>query len=175
MTNKKEAIQIPIKNMLYNREVMKTETDRRLQQLRTLSTLLDSKFEGPYGIRFGLDGILGFVPFIGDIITTLLSFSILVSAANLGATPSTLIRMSLNILFENLIDMIPFAGSVFDLWFQSNNRNLRILEAHLQNPEKVSAASRIIVLLVVFLMLIVMFLVVYLSWMILQFFIGLFS
>lgn len=136
---------------------------------------MDSKFEGPFGIRFGLDGILGFVPFIGDIVTSLISFSILVSAAQMGATPSTLIRMSLNILFENLIDMIPFVGSVFDFWFQSNNRNMKILQLQMENPEKASVTSRIVVLSVVFLMLIILFTMVYLSWMILQFFIGLLS
>ena len=136
---------------------------------------MDSKFEGPLGIRFGLDGILGFVPFIGDIATTLVSFSILVSAAQMGATPSTLIRMSMNILFENLIDMIPFAGSIFDLWFQSNNRNMRILEKHLENPQKASVTSRVVVLALVLAILIILFLMIYLSWMILQFFIGLLS
>ena len=86
---------------------MNAEDQDRLQRLKILSEVMDSKFEGPFGIRFGLDGILGFVPFVGDIVTTLISFSILVTAARLGATPSTLLRMAGNILFENLIDMIP--------------------------------------------------------------------
>ena len=154
---------------------MKDEDVQKFQRLKTLSELMDSKFTGPLGIRFGLDGILGFVPFIGDIITSLISFSILVSAAQMGATPSTLIRMAMNILFENLIDMIPFAGSLFDFWFQANNRNMRILQLQLENPGKASVTSRVVVLTVVFIMLIILFILVYLSWMMLQFFIGLLS
>jgi len=154
---------------------MKEEELEKFQRLKILSELMDSKFEGPFGIRFGLDGILGFVPFIGDIVTSLISFSILVSAAQMGATPSTLTRMALNILFENLIDMIPFVGSLFDFWFQANNRNMKILETHLENPEKASVTSRVVVLGVVLFILIVLFLMGYLSWMILQFFIGLLS
>jgi hypothetical protein len=152
---------------------MNEEDKKSLQRVRLLSELLDSKFEGPFGIRFGLDGILGFVPFVGDIITTLLSFSVLVVAARLGAGPATLLRMGMNILFENLIDMIPFVGNVFDFWFQSNNRNLKILEAQLRYPEKTSVTSRILLLGVMLLIFIVLFTVVYLSWMVLQFFIGL--
>ncbi len=154
---------------------MNEKDQKSLQRVRMLSELLDSKFEGPFGIRFGLDGILGFVPFLGDIITTLLSFSILVSAAQLGATPATLMRMGMNILFENLVDMVPLLGSIFDFWFQSNNRNVKILEAQLANPEKTSVTSRVILLSIILVILIIMFAVIYLSWMIFQFFIGLIS
>ncbi len=152
---------------------MNEEDKKSLQRVRLLSELLDSKFVGPFGIRFGLDGILGFVPFVGDFITTLLSFSVLVVAARLGAGPATLLRMGMNILFENLIDMIPFVGNVFDFWFQSNNRNLKILEAQLRFPEKTSVISRVVLLGVMLIIFIVLFTVVYLSWMVLQFFIGL--
>ncbi len=154
---------------------MNQEEQQKFQRLKILSEIMDSKFEGPMGIRFGLDGILGFVPFIGDIITSLVSFSILVSAAQMGATPATLIRMALNILFENLVDMIPLFGSFFDFWWQSNNRNMRILELHLENPEKASVTSRVVVLSVIFAVFVVLFLFLYLSWMMLQVLIGLLS
>lgn len=154
---------------------MKQEEQAKLQRLRILSELMDSKFEGPMGIRFGLDGILGFVPFVGDILTSLISFSIVVYAAQLGATPTTLVRMSLNILFENLVDMIPVFGSLFDFWWQSNNRNMVILEEQLRHPEKVSVTSRVVVLTIIFAVFVILFLFMYLSWMILQVLIGLIS
>ncbi len=77
---------------------MNNKDYKSLQRIKILSEILDSKFEGPFGIRFGLDGILSFVPVIGDIITTLLSFSILVVASRLGASSATLFRMAMNIL-----------------------------------------------------------------------------
>lgn len=155
---------------------MHTEDDlKKFQRLKVLSELMDSKFVGPFGIRFGLDGLLGFVPFIGDILTTLISFSILVSAAQMGATPATLLRMGMNILIENLVDMIPFLGSFFDFWFQANNRNMKILELQLQDPEKASTISRVLVLCLILLILIILFLAVYLSWMLFQFLIGILS
>lgn len=155
---------------------MKTpEEKKQLEQIRKLSELLDSRFEGPFGIRIGLDGILGLVPFVGDIITTLLSFSILVSAARVRATPATLLRMSLNILIENVIDMVPLLGSLFDIYWKSNLMNLRILEAQLEHPERVSVSSRVIILSIIFSVFVILFLMGYLSWMIIQFFVGLIS
>ena len=155
--------------------MMKPDDQVKLQQLKKLSDLLDTRFEGPFGIRIGLDGILGLVPFVGDIITTLLSFSILVSAARIGAAPSTLVRMALNILFENLIDMIPVLGSLFDFFWKANVRNIKILESQLENPRSVTVSSRIIVLTLILFLFIIMFLMAYLSWMVIQFFVGLIS
>jgi hypothetical protein len=156
----------------YNGFMMNDKDNKSLQRIKILSEILDSKFEGPFGIRFGLDGILSFVPVIGDIITTLLSFSILVVAYRLGASSATLFRMAMNILFENLIDMIPVLGSFFDLWFQSNNRNLKILEAQLSHPERVSVISRIVLLSLILFVFFTMLMFVSLSWMMLQVFIG---
>lgn len=147
----------------------------RLKSLRALSELLDSKFEGPFGIRIGLDGILGFVPVVGDVVTTLVSFSLLIAAARLGATPSTLVRMSMNILFENIVDLIPFFGSVFDIFWKSNLRNLRILEAQLESPARTSVASRWVVTGIILVLSVVLFLLAYLGVMIVQFFVGLLS
>ncbi len=154
---------------------MNKNDQKKLEQLRTLSVLMDSRFEGPFGIRFGLDGILGFVPFIGDIVTTTISFYLLVEAASLGATPATLIRMAMNIFFENFVDMVPVLGSFFDIYFKANNKNVKILEAQLAHPEKTSRASRIILLLIILGLLILFFAMVYISWMILQLLIGLLS
>ncbi len=160
---------------MYNREVTNQNDQKKLEQLRTLSVLLDSRFEGPFGIRFGLDGILGFVPFIGDIVTTSISIFILIEGARLGATPATLVRMSLNIFFENLIDMIPVLGSFFDIFWKSNNRNMKILDHQLAHPEKTSRVSRAILLLFIAALLILFFAMAYVSWMILQLLVGLLS
>ncbi|MFL5783516.1 MAG: DUF4112 domain-containing protein [Bacteriovoracaceae bacterium] len=163
------------KKLVYTEIVMNEEQQTRLQRLKILSVLMDSKFEGPLGIRFGLDGIVGFVPVVGDIITTLVSFSILVTAAQMGATPSTLIRMAWNILFENLIDMIPIFGNFFDIWWQSNNLNITLLEEQLTHPRKVTITSRIFVLCLILGVFILLFLMMYLSWMMIQFFVHLLS
>jgi hypothetical protein len=123
---------------------MNTEDQKRYENLKQLSTLLDSRFEGPLGFRFGLDGILGFIPFIGDFVTSGISFYIIFQAAFLGCAPSTLTRMALNVLFENLVDMIPFLGNIFDFFWKANNRNMALIDQHMINPHRVTIKSRLI-------------------------------
>ena len=128
----------------------------RLNQLRTLGQLLDSRFEGPMGLRFGLDGLLGLIPVVGDLITSAISFYIIAQAAVLGCAPSTLVRMALNVMIENLIDIIPLVGNIFDFIWKANLKNLALLENHLAAPRKVTWQSRVIVGLIALSLLVVL-------------------
>ncbi len=175
MTMSREAIGIPRKNLMYNQSVNNEDSQEKMKTIRALSELMDSRFMGPFGIRFGLDGVLGLIPIVGDIVTTFISLYLMLTAARLGATPVTLIRMALNVLIENMMNVFPFVGDAFDFWWKSNLRNTAIMEAQLLKPEKVSASSRAIVMGLILLFFAVIFLMVYLSLMIFQFFIGLLS
>lgn len=115
--------------------------DKHLQHLKSLADLLDTKFEGPMGIRFGLDALLGLIPVVGDVTTTVMSLYIMAQASSRGCSSATLLRMSLNIFLENLVDSIPVFGNLFDFYFKANVRNLRLLEQHLQNPKAVTVKS----------------------------------
>lgn len=127
----------------------------KIKELRDLSVLMDSRFEGPFGIRFGLDALLGLIPVVGDLVTSFSSVYIIYQAALLGCTPATLMRMILNVLVENLVDFIPFLGNLFDFYWKANNLNITLLERHLENPKRLSLESRIlvIVLFILFIML----------------------
>jgi hypothetical protein len=125
---------------------MEPESQHQYRELKKLSSLLDTYFEGPFGVRFGLDALIGLIPVIGDVISTAFSFYIILRAYFLGCGPSTLIRMALNVLFENLVDMLPFIGNIFDFFWRSNQRNLILLEQHLENPRRVTLTSRLILL-----------------------------
>ncbi len=124
---------------------MNKQQHERLNQLRVLGRLLDSRFEGPMGVRFGLDGLVGLIPVVGDLVTSAMSLYIIGQAAALGCAPSTLVRMALNVMIENLIDMIPLVGNIFDFVWKSNLRNLALLESHLTAPTKVTWQSRVLV------------------------------
>ena len=114
---------------------------------------MDSKFTGPFGFKFGLDGIIGLVPVFGDLITTGISLYILFQAVILGCSPSTIVRMGLNILIENLVDVIPGVGIVFDFIWKSNNKNIEIIEQQLTSPRAVTVKSRLILGFVAFVLL----------------------
>lgn len=116
---------------------------QKVYHLRKLSTLMDSQYSGPFGYKFGLDGIIGLIPVLGDFVTTSISVYIVFQGAMLGCAPSTILRMGLNILIENLADMLPVVGNIFDFIWKSNNKNIDLIEQHLQNPQAATLRSRL--------------------------------
>ncbi len=113
----------------------------RVQRLKKLARLLDSQFEGPFGIRFGLDPLIGLIPGFGDILTSLISFFIVIEAYNLGSSPSLLMRMIFNILIEDFIKVVPLLGQFFDFYWKSNLKNIDLIERHIQSPERTKKTS----------------------------------
>jgi hypothetical protein len=79
---------------------------------------------------------------VGDLVGVLLSGYIVKEAAALGVSKSILARMALNVAVEGLVGMIPFAGDVFDAAFKANQRNVRLLNAYLDQPARTTRASR---------------------------------
>lgn len=141
-------------------------SDKRIKHLKAIAVILDSKFEGPLKIRYGLDGILGLIPGVGDFVTTCASLYILISAAKLGCGPAILIRMGANIALENILDMIPIFGNLFDFYWKSNLKNITLLEKHLANPKKENRNSKFIILLVIMFLIIMLFSTVYFSYLV---------
>ncbi|MBX3017322.1 MAG: DUF4112 domain-containing protein [Bdellovibrionaceae bacterium] len=115
-----------------------------ISDLRAISRAMDSQFKVG-GFRFGWDGILGLIPGIGDVATSLVSIYIVMRAAALGASPSILMRMGLNVLIDNVFDAVPIFGQIFDFLWKSNDKNMVLLERHLQNPRATSRASALVV------------------------------
>jgi uncharacterized protein DUF4112 len=109
--------------------------DDRLRHLHWLGRLLDTAFPIP-GTRYriGLDGLLGLVPGIGDLLGTLLSSYIILAAARLGAPKQVLLRMVGNVALEGLVGLVPILGDLFDIAWKANIRNLSLLRAHLEGP-----------------------------------------
>ncbi len=115
---------------------------RRLDRLRRLSRLLDTAIPLPGGFRMGLDGIIGLIPGVGDMVGGLLSTYILAEGARAGASKSTLIRMAWNILVEVVIGAIPLFGDIFDIAWKANVKNVALLEKNLSNPRAARRADR---------------------------------
>lgn len=107
--------------------------EQTLKRLEALATLMDSAFVIPgTGVRMGLDGLIGLVPVLGDIVTTAISSYILYEARRLGVSKFTLARMAGNVAVDGVIGAIPIVGDMFDIAFRANRRNVRILRAHLE-------------------------------------------
>ncbi len=101
------------------------ELRRDLAIADRLSTLLDSQFNIA-GVKFGLDGIIGLVPGVGDGITGLLSLYPIYLAGrhNLGGT--TIARMLGNVGIDFIVGLVPVLGDFFDVAFKANRRNFKL-------------------------------------------------
>lgn len=118
-----------------------------LARLHGLGKLLDGAVGVPgTGLRIGLDPLLGLVPVVGDWIGAALSSYIIVRAAGLGASGATLLRMTGNLALDLLIGAVPVLGDIFDFGFRANQRNLALLEQHMQAPARRRRADLAVVL-----------------------------
>jgi hypothetical protein len=111
--------------------------DPRLREVETLAHLLDEQFRIPgTSVRFGLDGVIGLVPGLGDMATTLVSLYVVARARDLGVPIGVLARMVGNILIDTVVGAIPVLGDVFDVAFKANRRNLDLLRRALAKQDR---------------------------------------
>ncbi|MEX2577937.1 MAG: DUF4112 domain-containing protein [Verrucomicrobiales bacterium] len=109
---------------------------------RRVSWLLDECVRVPgTSIRFGLDPILGLLPFGGETIATIIGAAILKDAGEKGLPLKTIVRMSGNMIVNAGVGAIPGVGDLFSVWFKSNSRNYRMLNAYLDSDEGTQAAG----------------------------------
>jgi len=102
-----------------------------LDSLDRLARLLDGQWRIPgTSIRFGLDAMVGLVPGIGDAATGVVSTYIVYRAWRMGVPLGLLALMAVNIGLDTVLGSIPVAGSVFDVFFRANQRNMWLLRRH---------------------------------------------
>ncbi|MEQ9329463.1 MAG: DUF4112 domain-containing protein, partial [Rhodospirillales bacterium] len=113
-----------------------TPPGRRRARTDRVRRLLDSAFGIPgTRLRFGLDGVLGLVPGIGDTVTTLIATTILYEAWRAGVRKPTLLRMGLNVAGDCLLGAVPLVGDVADFFFKANRRNLELARRDIAEQE----------------------------------------
>ena len=120
-----------------------------LDRIRTLTHVLDNAVVIPgTEIRFGLDPILGLLPGGGDAIGSVMSVYLVAECLRLGLPKATLSRMLSNLLLDTVVGAVPMAGDLFDVGWKANSRNLKLLEAHLNDPAPQTAADRQFIVLI---------------------------
>jgi hypothetical protein len=114
-----------------SRPVLNREERKRVEieeSLENLARYLDGLFRIPgTGWRFGLDALIGLVPNVGDTLTSLASFYILVAGVRYGVPKITLLRMAFNIGLDYLVGTIPFIGDAFDFFWKANKQNMDLI------------------------------------------------
>lgn len=91
--------------------------------------VLENRFR-IFGMKFGIDPIIGFIPWIGDAISTILALYIVLLARRMEVEQKHINKMLVNIAFDFVLGLVPFLGDVSDFFFRSNTKNLKIIEKH---------------------------------------------
>jgi hypothetical protein len=107
------------------------ENDSTLRVVERISHLLDSQFIIPgTNIRFGIDPIMSLIPVLGDFLTYMVSAALIYTMHNHGASRKVVVKMILNSTLDAVVGAIPLVGTIFDVFYRSNDKNLRLLKEH---------------------------------------------
>jgi hypothetical protein len=131
---------------------MKTQKEppRGLKNLNALAKLMDAQFRIPgTDIRFGVDGVIGLIPGVGDFVSFLISSYLVSVAVNKGASGFVLARMVFNIVLDALVGAVPVLGDIFDVAFKANQRNMKLLQQHYTEGRHKGSAKKVIIPVVV--------------------------
>jgi len=124
-----------------------------------LSVLMDSRFRiGNF--RFGLDPILNFIPFAGQIATFIISLILVTVMYRNGASGKIAIKMLLNVTWDAILGSIPLLGNIFDFFNKANDKNIKLLREHYYE-NKHQGSGKNIIFLIVSILAIVITLVIY--------------
>ncbi|MCP4617438.1 MAG: DUF4112 domain-containing protein [Bradyrhizobium sp.] len=112
--------------------------EQRIERLEILAKLLDVAFILPgTKIRYGIDGLIGLIPIVGDVITTAISLWVVREARALGAPWHLTARMLGNVAVDGVVGLVPVAGDAFDVMFRANMRNVRLLRRWLEKQPRI--------------------------------------
>lgn len=144
------------------------QKERRIHQdikwIDVVTDWMDNKIAIPgTNIRFGLDFLIGLVPYVGDLLSFAISGLLLIGMARHGASGMLILKMIGNVLLDTLVGAIPILGDLFDLQYRANWRNLKLFEEFYEEGEHQGSGCWVILfILIIFGAL--FFLLVYVLW-----------
>jgi hypothetical protein len=114
----------------------------KLDRLNKLEWAMEQAVTIPvFGKKTGLDAIVGLIPG-GDLLMGLVGGYIIVEAVHARAPKRLIARMLWNLGVDTAIGSVPIAGDLFDFFYSSNSKNLKLLKAHLEKHALVQDQSR---------------------------------
>ncbi|MFN0173205.1 MAG: DUF4112 domain-containing protein [Saprospiraceae bacterium] len=119
------------------------QQDPELARLDALAKLMDNQFRVPgTNWRFGLDGIVGLIPYVGDMAGFVVSGFLMRTMVKKGASPLLMLRMMFNYIMDAVVGIVPFLGDLFDFGFKANRRNVNLLKAYYADGKVKPNATR---------------------------------
>jgi len=129
-----------------------------------VADFMDNRFRIPFtGIRFGADFILGLFPYVGDVISFVISGVLVVIMARYGASRKLIILMLGNIWVDGMFGTIPFLGDIFDLGYTANRRNVNLMLEYYE-ADKHKGKGWGIILFIIFVLFLMLLLSFYVVW-----------
>jgi len=142
--------------MIESKEGSKPEVNKDVVWLDRAADVLDNQFRFPgTNFRFGIDAIIGLVPYIGDIFTVLVGTVLVTIMYRKGASGKLIFKMLFNLATDAIIGVIPLLGDVFDFRFRSHRRNIELMQEHyVEGRHRGSAWMSIIMFILMILIMI---------------------
>ncbi len=113
------------------KKLLPCEVPDELTWIDNITDLLDSKFRIPgTKITFGLDPIIGLVPYFGEVVSFGISGLLVLSMVRHGASGKVILKMLGNLTIDAITGLVPGLGDLFDVFYKANRRNFKLLEQH---------------------------------------------
>lgn len=146
------------------------------KKIKQLAQWMDIQFKGPWGIRFGLDPLIGLIPVLGGLITRSISVYIVYIGMKLSQGSLLLLyKMSFNILIEAIVEMVPFLGSLFDLYYKANLKNIHLIDSYVSQPHSARRQIKLHLGRLVFFLLVIILVTLIASYLAFKTFIAVFG
>lgn len=133
------------------------KASKDFQWIKRLSVLMDSRFRiGKFS--FGLDPLLNFIPFAGQIITWLISLMLVWMMSRHGVSSKVIVKMLFNVTWDAILGSIPLFGNIFDFFNKANQRNIQLLhDYYFLDRNKGSAKNMLILISIALFILVIAF------------------
>jgi len=119
---------------------------QELAWIDTAAGILDNRYRIPgTNIRFGVDFLIGLIPYIGDVVGFSISGLLVVVMARKGASGLALAKMVGNVFIDGALGTIPLLGDLFDLRYRANLRNLKLLKEHYSEGKHQGSAWPVVI------------------------------
>jgi hypothetical protein len=115
-------------------------------------------------IAFGLDPLIGLIPFVGDAVTALMGVWIILEAARFHLPKIVIVRMAINTGVDFVVGLLPFVGDLVDFGFKGNRRNLELFHRHAVDQDPNTRGSQALVIGLVLAVIAVIWLLAVVVW-----------
>ena len=130
-------------------EPVKLETPKELVWLEGAADILDNKFRFPgTQVRFGVDAVLGLIPYAGDVITFMVGGFLVIIMYRKGASGKLVFKMITNLFVDGAFGTIPLIGDIFDFKYRAHRKNVNLMIEHYEEGKHGGSAWAMILVII---------------------------